>query len=228
MLEQAAFIVSAYLCGSVSFSYLAGRLRHGIDLRQYGSRKLSGSNVYEQFGVGAMILVGVLDLAKAALPTWLGIQLGFELPVVMAAAVAAMIGHNWSLFLALKGGRGIGTVIGSLLVVFPLGSLWLLIWLALGRLVPRAAAIPALIALITLPILAAVTEYAPAIVNGCLGVLIVTIVKRLEANRELIPEGKTLRSVLWRRLLLDRDISEFDAWMHRTPDSEGMREAPPL
>ncbi len=92
-------ILLGYLSGSVSFAYLAGRLRK-IDLRQYGGGKLSGSNVYHQVGLGGMVLVGILDIAKAAAPSWLCLKLGYALWVTVlagrlaphAAAVPALAG----------------------------------------------------------------------------------------------------------------------------------------
>ena len=218
MFERGSLVLAGYLCGSISFAYLSGRLWRGIDLRKYGSAKLSGSNVYHHVSRPAIVLVGLLDVSKAVLPTWLGLRLGLGLPTAIAAGLASMVGHNWSLFLKLKGGRGIGTALGMLLVVFPWSVAWVLGWLAFGRLMPKIAAVPALFSLVTLPILAAIAYQPRPSVWGCVGVLVITIVKRLEANRESLPRGTERWAVLWRRLLLDRDIADWDAWMQRAPD----------
>ena len=220
MLETALLVLLGYLCGSVSFAYLCGRLCRGIDLREYGSGKLSGSNVYHHVSGLAMVVVGILDIGKATLPTWMGLWLGLGLPTAILAGLAAMIGHNWSLFLRLTGGRGIGTAIGVLLVVFPWGFPWVLGWLILGRLMPRAAAAPALLGLITLPFFAHAANQPGATVWGCLGMLAVTVVKRLEANRARLPSGAERWAVLGRRLVLDRDSADFDSWIQRAPRAD--------
>ena len=79
MFETGLLILGGYLCGSVSFAYLCGRLFRGIDLREYGSGKLSGSNVYHHVSGLAMVVVGILDIGKATLPTWMGKRLGLGL-----------------------------------------------------------------------------------------------------------------------------------------------------
>ena len=219
-LSRTLSILLSYLCGSISFAYLSGRLLRGIDLRHYGSHKLSGSNVYYHIGLPAMILVGILDIGKAILPTWTAQRLGLVLATTVATGMAAMVGHNWSLFLGLQGGRGIGAAIGMLLVVFPWGVLWLLAGAILGRLVPKMAAGPAFIAIGTLPIFAGALSQPTLVVWGCVFVLLVTILKRLEANREPIPSGAERWPTLWRRLLLDRDVADFDAWIERTPKAQ--------
>ena len=218
MFEHWLLVLIGYLCGSISFAYLAGRLWRAIDLRRYGSRKLSASNVYENIGLPAMVIVGILDVTKAVLPTWLALRLGFGLAVAVLTGLAAMVGHNWSLFLGLKGGRGIGTALGALLVVFPWGVLWVLGWTIAGRLMPRAAAAPALLGFITLPFLATTLAQPTATAWGCVGMLTITVLKRLEGNREPLPEGGSPWPVFWRRLVLDRDIADFDTWAHHTPN----------
>ena len=210
-------ILLGYLSGSVSFAYLAGRLRK-IDLRQYGGGKLSGSNVYHQVGLGGMVLVGILDIAKAAAPSWLCLKLGYALWVTVLAGLAAMLGHNWSLYLGLQGGRGIGAAVGALLVVFPWGALWVLVSVLAGRLAPHAAAVPALAGFVGLPLFAIGSRQPEATVWGCWGMLALVVLKRLEGNRRPIA-GDTWR-VLLRRLTLDRDIADFETWIGQRPGAE--------
>ena len=210
-------ILLGYLCGSISFAYLLGRAARAIDLRRYGSRKLSASNVYNYLGFGGMALVGILDIGKTALPVWISMQLQHTLAVPVLVGLAAMIGHNWSLFLGFEGGRGISTALGLFLCLFPQGALWLLAWLAAGRLVPHAAAVPALVGFAKLPFLAMWLNEPAATVWGSWGMLLITIVKRLEGNRQPLPAHESRRRVLLRRLILDRDIADFEAWSRYSP-----------
>jgi len=227
MLTTVAYVLTSYLLGSISFAYLAGRICRSIDLRRYGSRKLSASNVYHQLGPGGLVAVGILDVSKAVLPSWLARRLGFALPVAVLAGLAAMLGHNWPVFLAFKGGRGISAALGTLLVVFPWGAAWLLGWVVLGRLVPRAAAVPALLGFITLVVLAMILAQPVAVTWGCIAMLGITVLKRLEANRLPLPAGANAWGVLVRRLVLDRDIANFDTWIAHKPqmDSPSLHKA---
>lgn len=214
----ALLVLLGYLSGSISFAYLAARLRRQIDLRQYGGGKLSGSNVYHQVGLASMLVVGILDIAKAALPSWLSLKLGYALWVAVLAGLAAIAGHNWSLYLGLRGGRGIAAALGMLLVIFPSGALWLLVSVLAGRLVPRAAAVPALAGLVGLPLVAIGTRQPSETICGCWGILTLAVLKRLEGNRRPI-EDDTWR-VLLRRLVLDRDIVDFETWIGQRPEAE--------
>ncbi|RLC59339.1 MAG: glycerol-3-phosphate acyltransferase, partial [Chloroflexota bacterium] len=74
------WVLIGYLMGSIPFAYLAGRLMRGIDIRRYGTHAVTGSNVYENVSRPAVVVVGLLDMGKAALPTWLGLRLGLGLP----------------------------------------------------------------------------------------------------------------------------------------------------
>ena len=220
MTSAGSLILFGYLCGSVSFAYLSGRLWRKIDLREYGSAKLSGSNVYHHVSLPAMIAVGLLDIGKAALPTWMGLWLRLGLPAAILAGLAAMVGHNWSIFLGLRGGRGIAAAIGVLLVIFPWGFPWLLGWIILGRLMPRAAAAPALLGFVTLPFVVQAAGQAGPTVWGCAGMLGITVLKRLEANRAPLPAGSERWAVLGRRLVLDRDKADWQSWIEQRPETD--------
>lgn len=210
-------IILSYLLGSISSAYLAGRWLKGIDLRHYGSGTVSGTGVYQHVAKWAVVVVGLFDVGKGALPTWLGLRLGLGLPVALAAGLAAVVGHNWPFYLGFKGGRGLGTMTGILLVVFPWGVLWLLVALGLGRLL-RYTALAALVGVAMLPFLSWITEQPPQVAWACLGMLLITVVKRLEANRlPLPPPGAKRRQTLMRRLLFDRDVGPREPWTERGP-----------
>lgn len=210
-------IALSYLLGSISFAYLAGRLIEGIDLREYGSHNLGGSNVVQHVSVWAVVPVALADIAKSALPTWLGLRLGLGLPVALLVGFAAMIGHNWSLYLRFRGGRGLGTMFGVLLVVFPLAAVYLLVCVGLGKLL-RHTALAALLSVATVPLLSSVTGQPSVTTWACLGMLLIVIAKRLEANREPIASDADRKRVYINRLLLDRDIREREAWIRRVPE----------
>jgi glycerol-3-phosphate acyltransferase PlsY len=216
-------VAIGYLLGSVPTAYLVGRWTRDIDLRRYGSGTVSGSMVWEHVARWAIVPVGLFDVAKAAFPTWLALRLGLGAPVAAASGLAAVAGHNWPIFLHFTGGRGLGTFLGVLLVLFPLGVVWMLAFLAVGWRLGDSAPW-ALASLVTLPMLAYAVG-GPEVVAPVTGVmLLLTLGKRLEANRRpLPPPGPERRKVLLRRLALDRDIASHEAWIQHRPEGDSER-----
>lgn len=205
----------AYLLGSIPFAYLAGRLTKGMDLRRYGSGTVSGSMVYEHVHRWLVIPVGILDVTKAALPAYLGLYLGYGQAGAAAAGLAAMIGHNWPVWLGFTGGRGISTILGLLLVLFPWGDIWLLGFLAIGYALKDSAPW-ALASMVSMPLLVLYVGGSPAMYWVIPAVLALMLIKRLEANRRSLPEDPAQRrQVLWLRLIYDRDIADHEAWIRR-------------
>lgn len=208
-------LLGGYLSGSVHPAFLAGALR-GIDLRQYGGGTVSATGAYHHVARWAFLPVALLDVLKAAVPAWLGLQLAGPLGAA-AAGLAAVVGHNWSAFLGLRGGRGLSPYLGLLLVVFPPGALWLAGWVILGRLLGQTPA-ASLLALLGIPLLARLADQPPAVLWASLAMLALTVLKRLEANRLPLPaDPLERRRVLWRRLWLDRDVPRGEPWVERRP-----------
>jgi glycerol-3-phosphate acyltransferase PlsY len=149
-------IVFAYLLGSIPSGYLAGKWIKGIDLREYGSGTVSGSMVWEHVAKWAVFPVGIFDIFKGALPTWLSLKLGLSEQAAMVVGLAAVVGHNWPIYLNFQGGRGLSPFLGELFVLFPLGMLILLIGLGIGNRL-KSPAIP-LFTIILLPVFAALFD----------------------------------------------------------------------
>lgn len=208
-------ILFAYLLGSIPTAYLAARWTRGIDIRHYGSGTVSGSMVYEHVKPWMVVPVGVFDIAKAALPTYLGVRLGFGEYGALAAGIAAMIGHNWPVYLGFTGGRGLSTLLGILLVLFPWGDAWLLAFLAIGFAFGDSAPF-ALVGIASIPLLACWLD-GSAVIYWLIGIsLLITLIKRLEANRRSLPgPGKERWHVILFRLFLDRDVMEHRSWIRR-------------
>lgn len=118
-------IVIGYLLGSISFSYLAGKLLKGIDIRKHGSGNAGATNTLRVLGVGPGVAVLVLDAVKGVIAVLLGSWLGDGSALLLVlCGVAAIVGHNWPVFFGFRGGKGIATTIGVMLTLAPLPALY--------------------------------------------------------------------------------------------------------
>ncbi len=114
--------IVGYGIGSISSGYIVGRIYRNVDLRQVGSGSTGATNTYRTLGLGAALLVAVLDILKGAVSVWLAWLIvdapGDERTIATAvAAIAAVAGHCWPAFLEGRGGRGVATGFGALLFV---------------------------------------------------------------------------------------------------------------
>ena len=113
-------IIAAYLLGSVPMSQLvAGWYR--LDLRKLGTGQVGAGNLWRLKSWRVGLPVGIFDFGKGLLMVWLAAWAGLDIPQQILVGAAAIIGHNWSVFLRFHGGRGIGTTIG-IISVLPLVS----------------------------------------------------------------------------------------------------------
>jgi glycerol-3-phosphate acyltransferase PlsY len=110
-------IIIGYIFGSLPTAYLAGRFLKGKDIRQMGDENAGAANVYRQLGPAAGVLVGIVDAAKGAAVILIAQAANMSQTVVLFAGAAAVVGHNWPVFLGFRGGRGVSTTIGILLVL---------------------------------------------------------------------------------------------------------------
>ena len=129
ILRVVAALVIAYCLGSIPFGLLLGRFWKKTDIRQYGSGKTGATNVMRTLGKKAAALVAALDLSKGVLAVvcagWLMGQDSLNLAslkidrvnVQMLAGLAAIAGHVWPVFYKFRGGRGVATFFGGLMVI---------------------------------------------------------------------------------------------------------------
>ncbi|MEO6577373.1 MAG: glycerol-3-phosphate 1-O-acyltransferase PlsY [Candidatus Limnocylindria bacterium] len=152
--------VLGYLLGAVPFGLLVGRLVKGIDLREYGSHRTGATNALRTLGTRAAAAVFVLDVAKGVVAVLLARLLIDADPHVewgaALAGFAAIVGHNWSVFIRFTGGRGVATSAGALGAMSPI-TILVLVPIVIGILLrSRYVSLGSIVGGLLAPIIAAI------------------------------------------------------------------------
>jgi glycerol-3-phosphate acyltransferase PlsY len=115
MIAFIASIVFAYLLGSISSSFIAGKLAAGVDIREHGSGNAGATNTLRVLGWKLGIVVLVADVAKGVLAiAFAQLVSGGSLGAMAFAGLFAVVGHNWPVYFGFRGGKGVATTIGVL------------------------------------------------------------------------------------------------------------------
>ena len=117
--EFGLLTLGAYLLGSVPAAYLAARWFRGIDIRQFSDGNVGATNLLRLTSKQIAIPVIIFDLGKGALMVWVAQLLGLDITQQVTVGLAAVIGHNWPVFLRFNGGRGIFTSLGVISILAP-------------------------------------------------------------------------------------------------------------
>lgn len=120
-----------YLLGSIPFALLVGSIA-GVDLRRQGTGNVGAGNLTKLTGFRYGVVAAILDGLKGLAPVLLARRLGFTEGVAAAGGVAAVIGHDWSLYLRGRAGRGMATSVGVLVALAPSLLVWTGLWAVIG------------------------------------------------------------------------------------------------
>ncbi|MHC1758190.1 MAG: glycerol-3-phosphate 1-O-acyltransferase PlsY [Negativicutes bacterium] len=116
----AGVVLGAYLLGAMPFGLWIGKGLYNIDLRDHGSKNTGATNAYRVLGRWPALLVFACDTAKGMAGVYLGsVLVGGSLAEVLGG-IAAISGHNWSVFMGFKGGRGVATGLGVIALLAPM------------------------------------------------------------------------------------------------------------
>lgn len=149
----AVTLLVAYLLGSVSGSLLLGRLR-GVDIRTRGSGNAGGTNALRTMGWRFALPVVLIDVGKGALAVILAQGAGLAVSGAWIALILAVVGHTWPLWFGFRGGKGMATLLGGLLVLWPWSLLGVLgVWLA-SIVLSGYVGLSSILAALCLPLLA--------------------------------------------------------------------------
>lgn len=176
--KYAAIAIMAYLLGAIPFGLIIGKKMANVDIRKTGSGNIGATNVFRILGWKLGLLTAILDLSKAAGSVLLGMWIvgsepfivgGWDIHVQVAQVIASlmvMVGHNWSVYIGFKGGKGVAAFIGGLLVInwlvavigIVVGTIVILItrYVSLGSIMGSIGILCAIVALTLLAIMAPV------------------------------------------------------------------------
>jgi glycerol-3-phosphate acyltransferase PlsY len=177
--------------GAIPIGYLVARLL-GVDIRQRGSGNIGATNVLRTSGWTPAVLTLLADVAKGYVATWIGSRAGPEPGWAGAAAVLAVAGNCWPVFLGFRGGKGVATGLGAFLRITP----WALIpaaavWLALVASF-RFVSLASICAVAGLPVAILALGYPPALALAGLAVAVI-IIGRHHQNIGRLLAGKESR-----------------------------------
>src|SRR3990170_6229545 len=149
LVEFAAVIAVSYLVGSIPSGYIAGRLLKGIDVRDYGSGATGATNVMRSLGRWPFVIVLVTDALKGYVPVIVTWFLFGSHDLQVASGLAAVLGHDFPVYIGFRGGRGVATSFGvyaalALPVTFGL--------LAVGVFIVLAFRYMSLMSIVTVPL----------------------------------------------------------------------------
>lgn len=151
-------LIVGYLLGNISASFIVGKLTKNIDIRKFGSGNAGATNTLRILGLKAGLLVFFVDILKGVAAVLLGRLVAGDAGGMIAGA-ASVAGHIWPAFLSFKGGKGVATSFGVLVVLFPLVALILFAVSASLVAITRFMSLGSIAAAILLPILLLVIGY---------------------------------------------------------------------
>ena len=230
MIIDFLIVLVPYLSGSVPAAYLAARWSRGIDIRKYGSGNVGAANLWKLSSKWVAIVVIIFDLAKGMVPVWVAQRLGLGITGQVAVGLAAIIGHNWPVFLRFSGGRGALTALGITLILPLINGLvpWSLVAAlavaAIGILLLHNTPLGVAGGIAALPLASWAAGEPLPLTLGFLAIFLITGIRRLTAPSTPLTATVSRRQLIINRLLFDRDIRDREAWINQSLPEAGQPE----
>jgi glycerol-3-phosphate acyltransferase PlsY len=197
-------VLGSYLLGSIPFSQVVARL-HGIDLRTVGSGNVGAGNLTKQVGKGWGAVAALADGLKGTFPVLIATNwAGWGPGAAGMVGLAAVMGHNWSIWMRGRSGRGLATSAGVLLGLDPLLLLWTTAWAVAGWKIGGGFA--GFLGWTSLPLVTLALGRPPTESLFLLVLAAVLIARRIQGN----PDSSWEFGAIWRRAVYDNDPAAFD------------------
>jgi glycerol-3-phosphate acyltransferase PlsY len=150
---EAAYLLGSYLLGAIPFGLFFGKALGGVDVRVTGSGNIGATNVLRAAGKKAAILTLLADCLKGLIPVLLAMRLFDDDWMPVLSGAAAIVGHNFPVYLRFNGGKGVATSFGVVLAIAPFtGLICLLAWAGAAALW-KYSSLSALVAFALYPII---------------------------------------------------------------------------
>lgn len=142
----------AVIIGSIPSGLIVTRIATGRDIRRLSGGNIGAANVAYNAGPRAGLAVGVMDILKGVLPVTIGLIGGMHAEGLAIVALAAVLGHDFSVFLRFRGGKGVATSLGVAVALGPLAAALAMITWVLTLVLSKYTSLASLIALASLPL----------------------------------------------------------------------------
>lgn len=191
-------LLGAYVLGSIPFAQVLARI-NGVDLRYAGTGNVGAGNLRKTVGLGWAVAAAILDGLKGLVPVLLCTRAGLGPGAAGLVGLAAVIGHNWSIFMRGRSGRGLATAFGLILALHPPLAIWTTGWAIAGWKIGGGVA--GFIGWGLLPIVAVAlgAPYTESLLILLLAIVLVG--RRMQGN----PGDAMDRSSMMRRAIHDKD-----------------------
>lgn len=153
-------LLLSYITGSIPTSIILGKIVKGIDIREHGSGNAGGTNVFRVLGWKPALIVVIIDISKGWLPTVIYATVLFQgQPITNVGVIqilcgfAAVLGHTYTIFAGFRGGKGIGTLAGMLIALFPITFPLCLLVFIITLILTGYVSLSSIMATIALPII---------------------------------------------------------------------------
>jgi len=200
-------LILSYLAGSIPSAVWAGRIFHGIDIREHGSGNAGATNTIRVLGWKTGVPVLVFDLAKgwlaASLPVFLNAATAGSQQMTalqIACGVAAIIGHVFPVFAGFRGGKGVATTFGVLLALYPLLTLSCAGIFLVVLLISNYVSLSSMAAGIMFPILLMTVFHTPSLLLKIFSVVIaIALVITHRKNIGRLVRGEEKKFIKWKK-----------------------------
>ncbi|MGI6331896.1 MAG: glycerol-3-phosphate 1-O-acyltransferase PlsY [Zhaonellaceae bacterium] len=186
-MKTVIILISAYIIGSIPFALIVGKKIGGIDVRNYGSGNLGGTNAFRILGWKVGVPVIVADILKGMLATYLGLRLGGETLGILAG-IAAAVGHCYPLFANFKGGKGVAVGAGIFLIVAPKVILLAAVMFLLTLFIFRYVSLSSIVGALTVGLLTFVYDQS-LFLTTLSWLLVIFVIYRHRSNIKRILNG---------------------------------------
>jgi glycerol-3-phosphate acyltransferase PlsY len=179
-------ILISYILGSIPFGYIVSKLVKKIDIRDYGSGNIGATNTLRILGPFMALIVLIGDIGKGYLSIYLTHLISHDnLFILTVAGLAVICGHDWSLFLKFKGGKGVATTFGVILALNPMISILAAIVWVIVIITTKYASLSSISALISIVIFTILFKQPYEYIIFSIIILILTIVRHKENIKRL-------------------------------------------